>query len=110
MAIALWALVLTLGVTFVAFLLEDLAESPDKEALNSPSAGAEASSRGGFPAPRTRNSPLTRGPTGQTWKPGGNSSTSFGGRDGLIASIRGSGMLRSWLVSLGLRVDRPGDQ
>jgi hypothetical protein len=38
MAIALWALVLTLGVTFVAFLLEDLAESSDNEALNSPSA------------------------------------------------------------------------
>ena len=35
MALALWALVLTLGVTFVAFLLEDLAESPDKEALDS---------------------------------------------------------------------------
>jgi len=35
MALAIWALVLTLGVTFVAFLLEDLAESPDKEALNS---------------------------------------------------------------------------
>jgi hypothetical protein len=39
MALALWALVLTMVVTFVAFLLEDLAESPDKEALNSPSAG-----------------------------------------------------------------------
>lgn len=36
MALVLWALVLTMGVTFVAFLLEDLAESPDNEALNSP--------------------------------------------------------------------------
>lgn len=35
MALALWALVLTMGITFVAFLLEDLAESPDKDALNS---------------------------------------------------------------------------
>lgn len=35
MALALWALVLTMGITFVAFLREDLAESPDKDALNS---------------------------------------------------------------------------
>jgi hypothetical protein len=35
MALVLWALVLTMGVTFVAFLFEDLAESPDKEALDS---------------------------------------------------------------------------
>ncbi len=38
MALALWALVLTMTVTFIAFLLEDLAEPSDKEALNSPSA------------------------------------------------------------------------
>lgn len=35
MALAFWALVLTMGVTFVAFLLEDLADSPDEEALDS---------------------------------------------------------------------------
>jgi hypothetical protein len=35
MALVLWAMVLTMGVTFAAFLLEDLAESHDKEALDS---------------------------------------------------------------------------
>lgn len=31
MALALWALVITLGTVFVAFLCEDLAQSSDKE-------------------------------------------------------------------------------
>jgi hypothetical protein len=39
MALALWALVVTLGVTFVAFLLEDLAASRDRETLNTPTEG-----------------------------------------------------------------------
>ena len=38
MALAIWALALTLTVTFIAFLVEDLAETPDEEGLNSPSA------------------------------------------------------------------------
>ena len=37
MMLALWALVVTMTVSFVAFLLEDLAESPDEDVINSPS-------------------------------------------------------------------------
>lgn len=39
MELALWALIMTIGGLFVAFLCEDLTGSPDKETTDSLSAG-----------------------------------------------------------------------